>query len=166
MSLSFDHPLPSASAQGNFDPGQDRGQSRPHGDWMEAAEEMQGHLPPCTLCGAIRPEMNKPQKAVDNIEIVQQSDGKLAVIINGGPPVHITKTQAALLGCLYEHPGLVVPYEKLLLILDYQSAGQKQLHTLQQHMAWIRHTIAKHQARYVIAGVRDVGYALCELAPD
>jgi DNA-binding response OmpR family regulator len=69
--------------------------------------------------------------------------------------------QIALLTCLHEHQGRIVPYEYLGQLLGYKTVGLQQLHVLRQHMFALKRALAAHEAPYVLAVAHHVGYALC-----
>jgi DNA-binding winged helix-turn-helix (wHTH) protein len=87
-----------------------------------------------------------------------------ALLEINGRLVRASETQAALLLYLYEKVGRVVPYERLCLVLGYRSMNDARLHVLRQYVTWVKRTLAKHEAPYVLAVTPDLGYALCEVA--
>jgi len=92
---------------------------------------------------------------------VERSDGKLVVLIDDHP-VKVEQKKAALLACLYESIGCVIPREKLCEVIGCRSlTPQGRLHVLQQHLHRLKDIL--NGAGYVIAAAREVGYALCPL---
>jgi DNA-binding response OmpR family regulator len=88
------------------------------------------------------------------------SGGKLALCIRGRQ-VKATPAQIALLACLHEHQGRIVPYAHLGKLLRLKSSRLQQRWILRQYIMWIKRTLAAHNAPCVIAVAPDVGYALC-----
>jgi hypothetical protein len=90
---------------------------------------------------------------------------KLGLLINekhiSAPDRHV-----ALLACLYDNRGRVVPYKRLFSTLGYEGRRDVQKHLLRQYMAWIKRALSQHEAPYVLSVAQNVGYALCELAPE
>ncbi len=86
------------------------------------------------------------------------------VLVIHGHAVHATPKQARLLAELYQYLGQVVSYERLCRMLGYQSATSAHVHTIQQYIGSINKMLAEHNAPYVVAVARDLGYALCEVA--
>jgi hypothetical protein len=69
-----------------------------------------------------------------------------------------------LLACLRENLGRVVPYERLCSCLGHESKRRMPKHLLRQYMTGIKHTLAAHDAPYVLTVAQNVGYALCKVA--
>jgi DNA-binding winged helix-turn-helix (wHTH) protein len=83
-----------------------------------------------------------------------------------GRQVKAYSSEAALLALLNDNRGRVVPYGLLIQKLHFRSttSGQaKKLHILRQHMRSLKHILDSHKAGYVVALIRQVGYALCEI---
>jgi DNA-binding response OmpR family regulator len=95
------------------------------------------------------------------IEIVRQRRDSNLVLFIKGHYVRASQRQMALLACLHEDQGRVVPYKRLHLILGHKSTKKMQLHLLQQYMHWIKKTLTAHHALCMLGVVRDVGYVLC-----
>jgi hypothetical protein len=71
----------------------------------------------------------------------------------------------ALLVCLYENMGCVVPYERLASALGCKSADPNgRRHVVRQHVVRAARVLAFHGAPYVIAAATNVGYGLCKIA--
>ena len=99
-----------------------------------------------------------------NIEIVRSTkDGKPLLFINGNS-VKAARAEVALVACLYNELGRVVPYGRLCRAIGHQSSEDRQLHILRQYMQLIRRMLATHKARCYLAVSPNVGYALCEVA--
>jgi DNA-binding response OmpR family regulator len=81
--------------------------------------------------------------------------GRREVTVSGRP-VALTRKELALLEVLAEHPGLVVRRERLLSRV-WRSAHEFDAHTLDVHVAAVRH---KTGVRSLIETVRGVGYRL------
>ena len=89
------------------------------------------------------------------------SGGKLALYISGRQVNAATPKQIALLACLHEHQGRIVPYEHLSKVLRLKSSRLQQKWILRQYIMWAKKTLASYNAPCVIAVAPDVGYALC-----
>ena len=87
-------------------------------------------------------------------------DYKLLLFIKGRR-VKASATQIAVLACLHDDQGHVVPYQRLGRILGYKSTELPQRHTLRQYVLWIKKTLAAHKALCVLAVVPEIGYVLC-----
>ena len=81
-----------------------------------------------------------------------------------GRRVKMSDTPAALLACLRNCRGRVVPYKRLVQILGYRSGRPAQLHVLRQYMVEVKRVLAASGSPYVLAVAKGVGYALCPLA--
>jgi hypothetical protein len=108
--------------------------------------------------GLSKESLNEPR-----IEVLVLKDGQPRLFINGNA-VKAMRAQVALLACLYDELGCVVPYERLCRIIGHQSSHERQLHILRQQMLIVRRLLTKHKARCSIAVAAGVGYALCEVA--
>jgi DNA-binding response OmpR family regulator len=106
----------------------------------------------------------KQDKQGPNIEIrsAGQEDGTLLFI--DGKSVKAMKAQVALVACLYNEQGRVVPYERLYRLIGHRPSKAKQVNLLRQYMMQVRRLLTKHKAGYSIAVDAGVGYALCEVA--
>src|ERR1700730_1369990 len=60
-------------------------------------------------------------------------DGKPCLFINGSP-VKAPRAQAALVACLYNELGRVVPYERLCQVIGHRSSQDRPMHILRQEM--------------------------------
>ena len=87
-------------------------------------------------------------------------DDKLVLFIKGRR-VRASATQVALLACLHDDQGHVVPYERLGRILGYKSTQMPERRILRQYVLWIKKTLAAHKALCVLAVAVDTGYVLC-----
>jgi DNA-binding response OmpR family regulator len=90
-------------------------------------------------------------------------DGKPRLFING-KSVKAPRAQVALVACLYNELGCVVPYKRLCRVIGHQSSQDRQLRLLRQYMQLIRRMLATHKARCFLAVSAGLGYALCEVA--
>ena len=70
----------------------------------------------------------------------------------------------ALVACLYNEQGRVVPYERLYRLIGHRPSKTKQVNLLRQYMMQVRRLLTKHKAGYSIAVDAGVGYAPCEVA--
>lgn len=74
--------------------------------------------------------------------------------------------QLAILECLYENLGVVVPYARLCAILGLSSDKGKDRHLLRQYINHNSATLEANHLPYVITVAHEVGYALCRVAPQ
>ena len=100
------------------------------------------------------------------IEIVRKRSAKEGVLLIKGNPVRASQRRLAVLACLHEEQGRVVPYERLRAILGHKSSERKQTHLLQQYMLWIRKTLAAHEASCMLGVVQSVGYVCANMAKE
>ena len=92
-------------------------------------------------------------------------DGTMATPISiNGRRVKMSDRAAALLACLRNHRGRVVPYKRLVQILGYRSRHPAQLHVLRQYLMEVKRALAASRSPYVLAVAEGVGHALCPLA--
>jgi hypothetical protein len=109
----------------------------------------------------------KPNGRRPTLQLVPPTAGpdrtRPLLLVNGNL-VRAQRAHRALLACLYDELGRVVPYERLCRVIGHQSSGERQLHILQQQMMFVRRLLTKHETRYFLAVVTGVGYALCEVA--
>jgi hypothetical protein len=70
-------------------------------------------------------------------------------------------SRVALLACLHENQGYIVPYQQLGIILGYKTMQDRHRHTLRQHMLWIKRTLTAYKALCILAVAPNVGYVLC-----
>jgi DNA-binding winged helix-turn-helix (wHTH) protein len=70
--------------------------------------------------------------------------------------------ERAILICLQENVGFIVPYETLCAALGYGTVTvtAKERHAIHQHVMTLRRLLSEHEVPYVVAGIDDVGYAL------
>jgi len=68
--------------------------------------------------------------------------------------------ERAILVCLHENAGFIVPYETLCTALGYATVTAKERHAVHQHVMTLRRLLSEHEVPYVVAGIDDVGYAL------
>jgi DNA-binding response OmpR family regulator len=114
-----------------------------------------GRLPRCKPMPKIRSPF---------VEIGRQIEGRrrLLLFLNGrhvpAPP-----RQIALLECLCENEGRVVPFSHLCRIIGRKASRASDRHMLRQYMSWIQRTLKAHKVPLVLAAARHVGYALCEI---
>jgi hypothetical protein len=63
-------------------------------------------------------------------------------------------------------PGYVVPMHRLCFLLGFPNMTEADRHILHQYASWIGRTLAEHGLPYCLTVARNVGYALCEIAPE
>jgi DNA-binding winged helix-turn-helix (wHTH) protein len=68
--------------------------------------------------------------------------------------------ERAILLCLHDNAGFIVPYETLCAVLGYGTATAKERHALHQHIMALRRLLSEHEAPYAVAGIEGVGYTL------
>ena len=101
-----------------------------------------------------------------NIEIrsaARQEDSKPRLLIDGRL-IKAPRAQLALVACLYDELGRVVPYQRLCQVIGHRSSHDRQLRILRQQMVLVRRLLATHNADCFLAVTGGVGYALCEVA--
>lgn len=81
-----------------------------------------------------------------------------------GRSVRAPRAHVALLACLFNDLGHVVPYERLCAAIGHHTVQDTQLHILRQHMGLIRRMLNAHKVHYVVAVAHGIGYALCEMS--
>jgi len=92
----------------------------------------------------------------------QIGDGAKLVLFIKGHQVRATPSQAAVLACLHDDQGRVVPYQRLARVLGYKSMRRRrQRRTLRQYVLWIRKTLTRNKALCQLAVVPRIGYLLC-----
>ena len=106
-----------------------------------------------------------PKSLVGGIEIIRGNNGirretKLVLFINGRW-AKAPRSAVALLACLHDEIGYLVPYETLCSIIGHEEATKKQKHVLRQHMIAIKRVLEEHQAGCAVAVVDGAGYVLC-----
>jgi DNA-binding response OmpR family regulator len=113
------------------------------------------------------PKRDKPKGGVvsnPSIEIGRSAkDGEPLLLIDG-KSVKAMRPQVALVACLYNELGRVVPYERLYQVIGHRPSQGAQVNLLRQYMRLVRQLLTKHKAGYSIAVDAGVGYALCEAA--
>jgi DNA-binding response OmpR family regulator len=91
-------------------------------------------------------------------------DGAVATPISiNGRWVKMSDRAAALLACLQNHPGRVVPYRRMVEILGFRTMRSAQLHVLRQYVMEVKRALAASRSPYVLAVAEGVGHALCPL---
>jgi DNA-binding XRE family transcriptional regulator len=100
------------------------------------------------------------------IAILRDATGRLALFVNGQRSNRGGQSQLALLACLLDNLGRAVPYKRLFTVIGRKSDNGYNRHLLRQYMLVLREMLIANKAPYVIATVRDVGYALCEIAEN
>ena len=82
------------------------------------------------------------------------------VVLDDGHEVMARPHERAILLCLRENVGFLVPYETLCAALGYGTAAAKERHALHQHIMTLRRLLSEHEIPYAVAGVDGVGYTL------
>lgn len=91
-------------------------------------------------------------------------EGDAPIVQINGKPAKAHRAQLAILACLSNELGHVVPYQRLCRVIGHHSCGDRQLRILRQQMLLVRRLLTRHKARCSIAVAAGVGYALCEVA--
>ena len=118
--------------------------------------------PPKTRGAA--PVVSKARRPPKADLVISKVGGKLTVFIRG-TPVAAKSGATALLACLIENIGCVLPFERLTLAVGCKVADlEARRHGLRQHVLRAGQVLARHRAPYVIVAARNLGYALCEIA--
>jgi DNA-binding XRE family transcriptional regulator len=105
------------------------------------------------------------QRHTSGIAIVQAQSGRPTLFINGQRvDVLGGQAQLVLLACLLDNPGRAVPYRRLFTAIGRKSDNSSTRHLLRQYMSMLREMLLAKKARFFIATVHEVGYALCEIA--
>lgn len=78
----------------------------------------------------------------------------------GGHEVLARPRERAILLCLHENVGLLVPYETLGAALGHGIVTAKEKHALHQHIMTLRRLLSEREVPYAVAGIDGVGYAL------
>jgi DNA-binding response OmpR family regulator len=98
------------------------------------------------------------------VEIGRQIEGRRRpLLFLNGRHVPARSKEIALLACLYENKGRMVPYSHLCRIIGHKASRASDRHILRQYMSWIKRTLKVHKVPLVLAAARDVGYVLCEI---
>jgi hypothetical protein len=79
-----------------------------------------------------------------------------------GYELGLSATEAALISSLHRQ---VIPYARFSRIIQSDCTRWKGLHLLRQYMLTIKEKLRRSGAPYVLANSRDIGYALCKIAP-
>jgi DNA-binding response OmpR family regulator len=91
-------------------------------------------------------------------------DGAVATPISiNGRWVKMSDRAAALLACLQNHPGRVVPYRRMAEILGLRTMRSAELRILRQYVMEVKRALAASRSPYVLAVAAGVGHALCPL---
>jgi DNA-binding XRE family transcriptional regulator len=102
----------------------------------------------------------------NQIAILRDATGRLALFVNGHRSDRGGQGQLALLASLLDNLGRVVAYKRLFTVIGRKSDNGYNRHLLRQYMLMLREILLAHKASLVIATVNDVGYALCEIAKN
>jgi DNA-binding response OmpR family regulator len=94
-----------------------------------------------------------------------KGETRLLLSING-EHVSAPATNVKLLAYLHKHLGQVVSFHRLCLTLGYPIVRDAERHILRQYITWMRQLLDEHGVPYRLAVARNVGYALCEIAPE
>jgi DNA-binding XRE family transcriptional regulator len=98
------------------------------------------------------------------VAVLRKETGPV-VFINGERP-RLNQTLTALLACLVDDLGRVVPYKRLCSVIGHKSERGSDRHVLRQYIRSLRDLLVTHKAPYVIAIVDEFGYGLCEIAKN
>lgn len=82
-------------------------------------------------------------------------------VLLDGHQVMARPHERALLVCLHENRGFLVPYATLCAVLGYGSATEKGKHALQQHIMTVKSLLSDHDVPYAVAAISGAGYTLC-----
>jgi DNA-binding XRE family transcriptional regulator len=107
----------------------------------------------------------RPRPSPPGLEISRAATGELTLLINGRR-VQCNQTMLAVLACLFDNLGAVIPYEQLCQLIGHKSANSAATHVLRQYTAWLRGVLIANKAPYVITVARDVGYGLCKMGGE
>jgi DNA-binding XRE family transcriptional regulator len=113
-----------------------------------------------------RPGTKRKTPMPNQIAILRDATGRLALFVNGKPSNRGGQGQLALLASLLDNLGRVVPYKRLFTVIGRKSDNGYNRHLLRQYMLVLREILLANKAPFVIATVQDVGYALCEVAEN
>lgn len=80
-----------------------------------------------------------------------------------GHQVMARPRERAILVCLHENMGFLVPYATLCAVLGYGTATEKGKHALQQHIMTVKRLLADHEVPYTVAAISGAGYTLCSV---
>jgi DNA-binding response OmpR family regulator len=94
-----------------------------------------------------------------------KGETRLLLFINGRH-VSAPPTNVKLLAYLHQHLGQAVPMHRLCRLLGFPNMTQADRHILRQYLHWIGRTLAEHGLPYCLTVARNVGYALCQIAPE
>jgi DNA-binding XRE family transcriptional regulator len=113
-----------------------------------------------------RPGTKRKTPMPNQIAILRDATGRLALFVNGKPSNRGGQGQLALLASLLDNLGRVVPYKRLFTVIGRKSDNGYNRHLLRQYMLVLREMLLANKAPFVIATVQDIGYALCEIAEN
>ena len=85
---------------------------------------------------------------------------RTSVALDDGHNILARPHERAILVCLHENVGFIVPYETLGAALGYTTVTAKERHAVHQHVMTLRRLLSEHEVPYVVAGIDGVGYAL------
>jgi hypothetical protein len=102
----------------------------------------------------------------NQIAILRDATGRLALFVNGHRSDRGGQGQLALLASLLDNLGRVVAYKRLFTVIGRKSDNGYNRHLLRQYMLVLRVMLLANKAPFVIATVQDIGYALCEIAEN
>jgi DNA-binding XRE family transcriptional regulator len=113
-----------------------------------------------------RPGTKRKTPMPNQIAILRDATGRLALFVNGQRSIRGGQGQLAMLACLLDNLGRAVPYKRLFTVIGRKSDNGYTRHLLRQYMLVLRVMLLANKAPFVIATVHDVGYALCEIAKN
>jgi DNA-binding XRE family transcriptional regulator len=102
----------------------------------------------------------------NQIAILRDATGRLALFINGQRSDRRGQGQLALLACFLDNLGRAVLYKRLVTVIGRKSDNSSTRHLLRQYMLVLREILLANKAPFVIATIQDVGYVLCEIAEN
>ena len=115
------------------------------------------------------PSSHGPLNSVANFHVTRnpvvrrekfRRSARTPVVLDDGHEVMARPHERAILVCLHENAGFLVPYETLCATLGHGTATAKERHALHQHIMTLRRLLSEHEAPYAVAGVDGVGYTL------
>jgi hypothetical protein len=109
------------------------------------------------------PKQQKPNGRRPTLQLPPTAgpDRTMPLLLVNGNLVRAQRAHRALLACLYDELGRVVPYDRLCRVIGHQASGKRQVRILRQQMMFVRRLLTP---RYFLAVAAGVGYALCEVA--
>jgi len=108
--------------------------------------------------------MGRTRKRANQSDVVVRRDNRKAALRIDGRLIDATPTQIAVLAALLNQKGKVVPYERLCRAVGHGVVRRREIHILRQYVRWAKQTLATHKTPYMIAVVKEAGYALCPMA--